>query len=106
MKFRKVSLCSVPNLFIGLIAAGRHGLKEKLSLPEPFSKTPQIPESLVDALTCLEEDDVLCDLLDKEFVERYIDAKRGNEIRALAAEGPKDSQEKLKLEQKMYLKLL
>ena len=92
-------------LLQGLIAAGRHGLQDKLNLPKPFSESLPIPKSLDDALICLQNDTQLCQLLGHEFVEKYVIAKRGNEIRPLMKRAPKNDYEALENERKMYFKL-
>jgi glutamine synthetase len=71
-------------LTAALLAAGLHGVEEKLPLPDPQvgdadtapNTDRHTPHSLAESLDALAADDVLVDLLDKELLDAFIELKR------------------------------
>ena len=80
-------------LTAALLAAGLHGVEEKLPLPAPQTgdadaapNTDQhTPHSLAESLDALEADDVLFELMDRELLEAFIGLKRAENKRWLRA---------------------
>lgn len=76
-------------LAAALLAAGLHGVQERLPLPEPQVGDPDVepntdrhaPHSLAEALDALVADKELVELLDPELVEVYVELKRREQRR-------------------------
>jgi glutamine synthetase len=76
-----------------LLAAGLHGVEEKLPLPDPQvgdadaapNTEKHTPHSLAESLEALAADDVLVDLLDRRLVDAFIELKRQENDRWLRA---------------------
>jgi glutamine synthetase len=70
-------------LAAALLAAGLHGVEEKLPLPDPqygdadaAPNTDQhTPDTLAESLDALAKDDVLFDLMDRELLNAFIELK-------------------------------
>jgi glutamine synthetase len=80
-------------LTAALLAAGLHGVQERLPLPEPqvgdADSAPNTelhtPHALDESLDALEKDDVLFDLLNRELLNAFIELKRQESRRWLTA---------------------
>ena len=63
------------------LAAGLDGLERELDPGDPYEgnpagDAPALPQSLPEALSALQDDDVLCEYLGEELVRGYVAAKR------------------------------
>ena len=80
-------------LSAALLAAGLHGVEEKLPLPDPQvgdadavpNTDKHTPHSLAESLDALAADDVLVDMLDRRLVDAFIELKRQENDRWLRA---------------------
>lgn len=78
-------------LLAGLLAAGLHGLEEKMQLPEPQTGDGDVrpnterhaPDSLAAALDALEADTELCSYFEPDLLEVYVGLKRQENARWL-----------------------
>lgn len=91
------------------VAAGRDGLERRLQCPPPSGSSAsgagsELPRSLAQALTALEEDQQLVEMLGEDFVRCYVGSKREMEI------GPYDQAElttdveQIEFERDMYFR--
>ena len=91
------------------VAAGRDGLERRLQCPPPSGSNAsgagcELPRSLAQALTALEEDQQLVELLGEDFVRCYVGSKRELEV------GPYDQAqlttdvEQIEFERDMYFR--
>ena len=102
---RLVSAAASPYLALaGTIAAGLDGLDRRLDCPAPqdSSRTGEVPHSLAEALTALEQDERLTDLLGQDFVSCYVQSKRQLEVEPFDKADLKTEDEQVEFERDMY----
>lgn len=83
------------------VAAGMDGIERKLPLPPAGETSVKLPQSLPEALTQLEKDEVMVAALGKELVKQFVYCKREFEIEKLKNYG---DQLLFKKEYEMYFK--
>ena len=90
----------------GTLAAGMDGVVKKMQCPKPHesSVAEVLPQSLEEALRCLEEDNVIVEALGKTFVEWFVMSKTSSELNGL--DGITDKRQLIEMQIKKYAKLL
>ena len=90
----------------GTLAAGIDGVVKKMVCPKPHepSLAKVLPQSLEEALRCLEEDKVIVEALGKTFVEWFVMSKTSSELNDL--NGITDKRQLIDMQIQKYAKLL
>lgn len=104
---RLPSAAASPYLAIAAtVAAGRDGLERRLECPRPTDKSvsSEVPRTLAQALTALEEDHQLATLLGENFVDYYVKAKRELEVSPYDKADLKTDGEQIEFERNMYFR--
>ena len=108
MECRLPSAACNPYLVIAsIVAAGIDGIVNKITPPEQKTDVGELPHTLQEALTILEEDVPLVDALGHDFVKWFVKSKKQIELMELADCGPgHDTPEAYKKEREQYFEFI
>ena len=90
----------------GTLAAGMDGVLKKMPCPNPHMSlgAEVLPQSLEEALHCLEQDEAMVEALGKTFVEWFVMSKTSSEVKDV--KGITDKRELIEIQNRKYAKLV